>query len=200
MRRVYLLSLFQLERANFQNVPRPRVHQPHNLLVQIVDGFAVLGNVHEGSVAPAAGSSTPGATLPLLADLSASVNCSGGAVASPGSTVNSDSGLVTAIFRSSSAAGKSSRLRKPKYSRNNDVVPYVIGRPITSARPTCSINPRSSNVCITPSTATPRICSISDRVNGCRYAMIANVSNAGCESRPARFFCPTSALIHGAYS
>ena len=69
-----------------------------------------------------------------------------------------------------------------------------MGRPITSARPTCSTSPRSTSVCMTPSTATPRTCSISARVIGWRYAMIARVSSAGCESRGGARFVPDQRL------
>ena len=43
-----------------------------------------------------------------------SCNCSGGTVASPGSVVSKLSGFLITMRRSSSAAGKFSRLRKPK--------------------------------------------------------------------------------------
>ncbi len=77
---------------------------------------------------------------------------------------------------------------------------YNAGRPTTSARPLCSTSPRSKIVCIVPSTFTPRTCSTSARVTGCRYAMIASVSSAACESRVGRAFTPTSVFNHGAYS
>ena len=50
-------------------------------------------------------------------------SCSGGTVARPGSVVTGAGGFWTTIFRSSSAAGKSPKPLKPKYSRNNKVVP-----------------------------------------------------------------------------
>ncbi len=63
---------------------------------------------------------------------SARDSCSGGAVARPGSAVNNASGFVTGMRRNSSAAGKSSRLRNPKYSRNNrrGAVGHRDGRPL----------------------------------------------------------------------
>src|SRR5690349_17705746 len=54
---------------------------------------------------------------------SSAFNPSGGVVAKPGSAVNGAGGFSTTIFRNSSAAGKSSSARNPKYSRNIDVVP-----------------------------------------------------------------------------
>jgi hypothetical protein len=48
---------------------------------------------------------------------------SGAAVARPGSTVTGAGGFSTGIRRNSSAAGRSSRPRRPKYSRNMGVVP-----------------------------------------------------------------------------
>ena len=48
VRRVNLLALLELEHADFEHVPGSLVQQSDNLLVEVVDGFAVLGNVHEG--------------------------------------------------------------------------------------------------------------------------------------------------------
>src|SRR5688500_11590553 len=199
MRHVDFLAALHFHLADFEDVTRALVEQTDNLLVEFVDRLPMIANVHaEGwdsgwsfgvsGVADSAGGSV------------CICNCSGGAVARPGSTVSRFSGFCTGMRRSSSAAGKSSRLLRPKYSRNAAVVPYCMGRPGISARPTCSTSSRSSKVCITPSTATPRTCSISVRVNGWRYAMIARVSSAGWERRAGRLRWPTSALIQGAYS
>src|SRR5258708_3213751 len=51
------------------------------------------------------------------------INCSGGAVARPGSVVTKFSDLFAGTRRNSSAAGRPSRLRRPKYSRKSVVVP-----------------------------------------------------------------------------
>src|SRR5215510_16254399 len=87
----------------------------------------------------------------------------------------------------------------PKCSRKNLVVPYMIGRPGTSFRPTIRTSLRSHNVRRTPDVSTPRISSISDRTSGCLYAIIARDSSAERES-----FCAALALSirfsHGPYS
>ena len=87
-------------------------------------------------------------------------------------------GCTRSAIASSSARGSSSRCRSAKCSRKIGVVPYSSGRPSPSARPTTSIRPRSCSVLSTPPTATPRISSISARLIGCRYAMMASVSSA----------------------
>ena len=81
--------------------------------------FCALSGLPFGS--PVSGGGCPAPVIRALA--SAELNCCGGAVASPDSTVNKEAGFWRGIRRSSSAAGSSSRLRKPKYSRNSGVVP-----------------------------------------------------------------------------
>src|ERR1044071_8086824 len=116
-----LFALLEFERADFEHVPGAIIEEPDNLLIEGIDGLAVLGDVHEGWGVSAACWPT-GAAPSSPGMVSVCVNCSGGAVARPGSTVSKDSGLVTGTLRSSSAAGRSSRLRKPKYSRKRAVV------------------------------------------------------------------------------
>ena len=79
-------------------------------------------------------------------------------------------------------AGRSFSAFRPNTSRNRSVVLYKIGRPAVSLRPASAISSHSSSVFTTPSTLTPRIASISVRVTGWRYAMIARVSIAALDS------------------
>ena len=67
------------------------------------------------------------------------------------------------------SGGSSSRLLRPKYSRNSRVVPSSSGRPGRSRWPTTRIHCRSSSVRVMFGlTATPRTASISARVIGWR--------------------------------
>src|SRR5688572_18640196 len=184
MRHVDFFAGLHFHLADFEDVARAVVEQADDLLVEFVDGLPMVADVH------AEGWDSGWSFGGSGAGCSCIWSCSGGAVARPGSTVRRLSGFWTGMRRSSSAAGKSSRPLRPKYSRNAAVVPYCMGRPGISARPTCSTSSRSSKVCITPSTATPRTCSISVRVNGWRYAMIARVSSAGWERRAGRLRWP----------
>src|SRR4030095_889225 len=130
MRRVNLLSGLELHLADLQNMARPLVQQPYNLRVQLIDRLPMIADVHAEDC--------DSGSFVWDSDAGGGVcicSCSGGAVARPGSTVSRFSGFCSGTRRNSSAAGISSRLFRPKYSRNAEVVPYVIGRPGTSARP-----------------------------------------------------------------
>src|SRR5687768_6418821 len=48
MGRVNLLAGLKLNLANLQHMLRPLVEQLHNLRIELVDGFAVFGDVHRG--------------------------------------------------------------------------------------------------------------------------------------------------------
>src|SRR5687767_807909 len=91
----------ELDIANLEDVFRAFVKKPHDLRVELVDGFAMLGNVH-GAVEPeirfASGTSASGFGSAKAASNSFSTNCSGGAVANPGSAVSNSSGFLTTIF------------------------------------------------------------------------------------------------------
>ena len=83
---------------------------------------------------------------------------------------------------SSSSGGSSSSERRFRSSRNFRVVAKSAGRPGVSRWPTISIQPRSSSAfSVGGETATPRMSSMSPRVTGWRYAMIASVSSTARE-------------------
>ena len=67
-----------------------------------------------------------------------------------------------------SEAGSSSIDLIPTNSRKWSVVPYWIGRPGSSARPTTVISSRSRSLAMPASADTPRTASISERVTGWR--------------------------------
>src|SRR5207248_8823069 len=75
MRRVNLLTMLELKAADFKHMTGPVIEQPDNLLVEIIDGFSVLGNVHEGWMGSGAGASA----LSADGEVSAGTSCSGGA-------------------------------------------------------------------------------------------------------------------------
>src|SRR5688572_32504638 len=107
--------------ADLQDMACPVIEEPDDLRVELVNRLAVIGDVHaEGWDSGCWFSDADGAaSLPA----SACVNCSGGAVARPGSTVKSDSGFSSGTRRSSLAAGRSAKVLRPKYSRKSGVVP-----------------------------------------------------------------------------
>src|SRR5437867_11293407 len=131
VRRVNLLARFEFDLADLQDMLGAFIQELYDLRIQPVDRLAVLRDVHADSrssvarfplfAGAAAGGGPSDAGAPLWGGSSA--GCSGGAAGKPGSTVNDGSGFCTGMRRSSSAAGKSSRLRNPKYSRNRGVVP-----------------------------------------------------------------------------
>ena len=70
-------------------------------------------------------------------------------------------------FLNSSTFGRSLRELRPKTSKNLLVVPYSIGLPKTSARPTIFTRPFYIKPRITSPTATPLMASMSARMTGC---------------------------------
>ncbi len=136
------------------------------------------------SLAKASETSSGGRSSPPPGAASAPSGSSGaaGSSAPPGPAACRSSSMR----RSSATPGRASRFRSPKCSRNRCVVPRSHGRPGSSLRPAIFTSCRSRRFRRIWSTATPRTASISARVQGWRYAMIASVSSAGLESRPAR--------------
>src|SRR4051812_39145317 len=137
MRRVNFLPTRHFQRANFEHMPCPFVQKSDDFFVEPVDRLPMFLKAHyRGSSPSGLPVSVRGASLPAgeTAEdcVAVPTSTTGGVSASPAgcswppvgapSTVNNDSGLITGIRRSSSAAGSSSRFLSPKYSRNKGVV------------------------------------------------------------------------------
>src|SRR6266508_298208 len=96
----------------------------------------------------------------------------------------------------SSSRGSCDRLSNPNTRSNSGVVRYLTAPPVPSSRPASVIRPRSTKPATAESAATPRMRAISGRVHGPRYATIATVSSAACDSAPPATRAP-SRRAHG---